>query len=180
MPIGILMVDDEGRISYANALAARMLRYAGDLRDCRADMFFGSPAHAHWRHNNAESVPLRCTANPEISARIVSFMASGTESRHSIITALQAEAPRVLATPVRRSHPRNPAPFGDILYRSEKMVSVVARARHMAQSPAAILLYGETGTGKELFAKAIHEASAQADGPLWQSTAAHCPRAYPE
>ena len=165
MPIGILMVDDEGRISYANTLAARMLRYAGDLRDCRADMFFGSPAHAHWRHNNAESVPLRCTANPEISARIVSFMASGTENRHSIIT-LQAEAPRVLATPVRRSRREEPRPFGDILYRSEKMVSVVARARHMAQSPAAILLYGETGTGKELFARAIHQASAQADGPF--------------
>ena len=167
MPIGIVMVDDEGRITYANTLAARLLRYAGDLRDCRADMFFDYSAHvrAQWSRPNPESMPLRCPANPDLNAQIVPFMSSGTESQHSIIT-LQAEAPRLLAPSVRRNRREEPRPFGDILYRSEKMASVVARARHMAESPAAILLYGETGTGKELFARAIHQASSQADGPF--------------
>ena len=167
MPIGIIMVDDEGRITYANSLASRLLRYGGDLRACQADMFFDYSAHvrAQWQQSNPESMPLPCTVNPELNSQIVPFMYNGTESRHSIIT-LQPESPRQLAAPARRSQHKELRPFGDILYRSEKMASVVSRARHMAQSPAAILLYGETGTGKELFARAIHQVSSQADGPF--------------
>ena len=34
------------------------------------------------------------------------------------------------------------------------------------QLNAAVLLFGETGTGKELIAHAIHEASAREEGPF--------------
>lgn len=77
MPIGILMVDDEGRISYANSLAARMLRYAGDLRDCRADMFFW-PAHALAAEQRRGAAALH--RKPGTQRRIVSFMTSGAKT----------------------------------------------------------------------------------------------------
>ncbi len=44
-----------------------------------------------------------------------------------------------------------------------RMLDLMHRA---APSEAAVLLLGETGTGKEMVAQAIHEASARADGPF--------------
>jgi transcriptional regulator with PAS, ATPase and Fis domain len=45
-------------------------------------------------------------------------------------------------------------------------VEVKRQARRAALSSSPVLLLGETGTGKELLAHAIHAASARADGPF--------------
>jgi Nif-specific regulatory protein len=45
------------------------------------------------------------------------------------------------------------------------MRAVFRRTRLVAPAPASVLLVGETGTGKELIARAIHELSPRADGP---------------
>lgn len=58
-----------------------------------------------------------------------------------------------------------PFPFEAILGDSPVMGQVRERARRMAESCAAILLEGETGVGKELFARAIHGARSPA-GPF--------------
>jgi DNA-binding NtrC family response regulator len=49
---------------------------------------------------------------------------------------------------------------------SEAMQRVLALVRTVAQSDEDILITGETGTGKELLAKMIHELSARRDGPM--------------
>ena len=49
---------------------------------------------------------------------------------------------------------------------SPAAVEVKRQARRAAQSASPVLLLGETGTGKELLAHAIHAASARAAGPL--------------
>jgi DNA-binding NtrC family response regulator len=49
---------------------------------------------------------------------------------------------------------------------SEAMQRVLALVRTVAQSDEDILITGETGTGKELLAKMIHELSARRDGPF--------------
>lgn len=56
--------------------------------------------------------------------------------------------------------------FGDIIYTSKAMRRAVETATAAAQTDATILLRGETGTGKELFARAIHAASRRWDGPF--------------
>ena len=45
------------------------------------------------------------------------------------------------------------------------MCDVYQRTRLVAASRASVLLIGETGTGKELIARAIHRLSPRADGP---------------
>jgi DNA-binding NtrC family response regulator len=53
--------------------------------------------------------------------------------------------------------------FGNIVGKSEKMLKVLDLVGTVAPSRATILLTGETGTGKEVIAKAIHANSPRAD-----------------
>ena len=63
-----------------------------------------------------------------------------------------------------------PAPttpeFAAIIHTSPQMQRQVTLARRMAAFEVPMLVLGETGTGKELFAKAIHAASRRHDGPF--------------
>ncbi len=56
--------------------------------------------------------------------------------------------------------------FDDILYVSDRMEKVVCLARKIASSDSSVLITGETGTGKELFAHAIHVESRRRNGPF--------------
>ena len=56
--------------------------------------------------------------------------------------------------------------FASFVGTSEAAVEIKRQARRAAQSNSPVLLLGETGTGKELLAHAIHAASGRAAGPL--------------
>jgi two-component system, NtrC family, response regulator GlrR len=56
--------------------------------------------------------------------------------------------------------------FGPMVGPSLVMRELFARLARMARSDAPVLLMGETGTGKELAAQALHEHSSRADGPF--------------
>ncbi len=56
--------------------------------------------------------------------------------------------------------------FENFIHVSSVMQRVVERARSLAASDAAVLLLGETGTGKEMLTKAIHAASPRARNPF--------------
>ncbi|MDH1012860.1 sigma 54-interacting transcriptional regulator [Pseudomonas nicosulfuronedens] len=65
--------------------------------------------------------------------------------------------------------------FGHFIGTSAASLEVKRRARRGAASEAPILLLGETGTGKELLAHAIHAASPRADKPFVSLNAAAIP-----
>ena len=46
------------------------------------------------------------------------------------------------------------------------LAAVMARARMVSRSSAPVLLFGETGTGKEIIARAVHEHSPYKSGPF--------------
>jgi two-component system, NtrC family, response regulator len=56
--------------------------------------------------------------------------------------------------------------FNNIIGDSDVIKDALDLARKVANTDAAVLLLGETGTGKELFAKAIHSSSARHDKPF--------------
>ena len=95
----------------------------------------------------------------------------------------------------RRAHPRRAAPtsccatrreaspvelwperrFGGLIGASTPMRELFAQMSRVAQSDAPVLILGETGTGKELVARAIHDASRARRGRSWSSTAPRWP-----
>jgi two-component system response regulator HydG len=56
--------------------------------------------------------------------------------------------------------------FDDIIGQATPMKEVFAMITEVAQSDASVLITGETGTGKELVAKAIHSKSSRSNGPF--------------
>jgi DNA-binding NtrC family response regulator len=56
--------------------------------------------------------------------------------------------------------------FEHIVGRSPAITSLIAEIRQIAHSRSNVLLLGETGTGKELFARSIHYSSVRKDNPF--------------
>ena len=58
----------------------------------------------------------------------------------------------------------NTVTFGNIVGKSPALAHVISQANKVAATDVAVLINGETGTGKELFAQAIHNASHRSAG----------------
>jgi PAS domain S-box-containing protein len=70
--------------------------------------------------------------------------------------------------------------FDEILGRSAPMRQVLRDVRQVAETDATVLIEGETGTGKELVARAIHAASRRRARPLVTVNCAAMPAALVE
>ncbi len=80
---------------------------------------------------------------------------------------------RDLETEVKQLHERLDVKFSfdGIIGSSAELKRVIERVQLVAPSRASVLIGGETGTGKELIAQAIHQNSGRAKGPF---VAVHC------
>lgn len=56
--------------------------------------------------------------------------------------------------------------FEDLVYASQTMENLVRQAEKVAKADCSVLVYGETGTGKEVFVQSIHNASSRQDQPF--------------
>jgi PAS domain S-box-containing protein len=65
--------------------------------------------------------------------------------------------------------------FGRIVGQSPALAAMLAQIEAVAATPASVLIIGETGSGKELVAHAIHARSQRANGPLVKVNCAAIP-----
>jgi formate hydrogenlyase transcriptional activator len=65
--------------------------------------------------------------------------------------------------------------FGDIIGRSDVMLDVLRQVEMVAQSDSTVLILGETGTGKELIARAIHHLSRRREHRMIKMNCAAMP-----
>ena len=67
---------------------------------------------------------------------------------------------------VLRAEVRERSQFKEIIGSSVALQRVLSLVEKVAPTPASVLITGETGTGKELIARALHELSPRRNGPL--------------
>ena len=66
----------------------------------------------------------------------------------------------------RRLRSHSPAVFEGVIGSSTAMLNAYRMVEKVSPSNATVLLLGETGTGKELFARAVHRLSSRRGGPF--------------
>ena len=91
----------------------------------------------------------------------------------------QSEA-HVMARPEITSNLSDRLTFDDLIGRDKSMITAVNLAKRAALTPSSVMLIGETGTGKELFARAIHNGGPRASGPFMAINCAAIPSALLE
>lgn len=147
----ILLVDRRGTVIHATEKAHDKLG-AKDLTEAFRKAISGVP-HEEWEENCRRRFP---------NARI--------EIVHSDDMAIGCLAimpqPRARKTAPARPSVEPAVTLDDIIGDSKVMREARARVRKLAANALPILVEGETGVGKELFARAIKSASAVADGPF--------------
>jgi DNA-binding NtrC family response regulator len=190
MGLRILLVEDEPilRVTLANDLSddgyevtvaedgAEGLRLVQgqpfdaallDLKLPRAD---GLAVLRAYRDANPRGVAVMMTAYGTIESAVAAMKAGATDyllkpfPSEDLLTLLRGLlAQRGPSGEARSGQLRR---FGDLLYVSEKMAQVCEMAATVARSDATVFIHGETGTGKELVARAVHQHSARRDHPL--------------
>jgi two-component system response regulator AtoC len=80
-------------------------------------------------------------------------------SADELVSAVRASIKTGLAAEAQARAPRFSIAPSNMVVRSALMRAVLDEVARVAQSPLCVLIHGETGTGKELIARAIHEGS---------------------
>ncbi|MHC4077053.1 MAG: sigma 54-interacting transcriptional regulator, partial [Planctomycetota bacterium] len=107
------------------------------------------------------------TGPPRLHHAVVTFPADGA-SAEFLFHALEArlKSPEPSREQSQDDEPAVAAAEDGVVLSSPKMAAMVRVLRKVAPTELTVLLLGETGTGKEVFANLIHKWSKRAKGPL--------------
>ncbi|MBP6013204.1 MAG: sigma 54-interacting transcriptional regulator [Alphaproteobacteria bacterium] len=87
-------------------------------------------------------------------------------SRAFALTGLEAESTKLAEQACHEAIP-------DLIAQSDVMMALCQKAERAAATDAAVQIVGETGTGKSLLAKAVHDLSSRKDRPFVSFSFAH-------
>ena len=145
---GLLAFDGEGRICAVNQSALNLL---GQVRDG----LLGQPVDAFF-DCSLDSLLGRASANATAS-----WPLRTRDGRH-LFAALRGQ-PRTVPAAVVKAQP---APVPGICLGDPTLQSDFRKALRVFERDVPLLINGETGSGKEAFAKAVHHASQRAGNPF--------------
>ena len=168
---GIISTNQNGRITFANRYCHSILNAKNELltgRDIRE--FFpdlaiedvtksGKKLLSELHTHDSCQLMLNCVPVPDNEGTNGCVLTFQDTSR------IQADELQVRKK-MRHSSFQAKYNFSDILHESKLMDTVISDAATYSYSDSNILIYGETGTGKELFAQSIHNSSPRKNHPF--------------
>ncbi|MBD2840577.1 sigma-54-dependent Fis family transcriptional regulator [Pseudomonas sp. JM0905a] len=153
---GLLAFDQAGKLQGANRIGQQIFSTPGLKPGMDFSELFDMPfAHAACYRRYDLSVPFRMQT--QWGSQLYACLTAAPDKKPG-----QAPAPaRQFVTAERRPIP----PQGPCL-EDPVVQSALERARKAFARDIPVLINGETGTGKEVFARLLHEGSARASGPF--------------
>jgi len=158
---GVLAIDKEGRISHINSGTCKVF-------GCNMEHVLGLHAEELLGKNSVLLETLHTGYTYQLkeceikrAGRVIRFLSSSMPIRNhqgriiGVVYTIQdfQQVERVILKADKR---RSMTTFDDIVHQSQQMMRLIASARMVARSSSTILLRGESGSGKEVFAQAIH------------------------
>ncbi|MGD8958841.1 MAG: sigma 54-interacting transcriptional regulator [Desulfobacteraceae bacterium] len=168
---GIISVDDKGLINIFNPVAERLTQTPSSKAIGRhiQEVWPDLEVHRALCSTKEDLAQLLNINNEQVVCNKVPICVNnsivGVVINFQDVTKLQQMEAKVRRRLFSTGHVASLC-FDDIIGTSDQLKTSVSLARDFALTDSAILILGETGTGKEVFAQSIHNGSDRSQGPF--------------
>ncbi len=182
IPEAIITVDSQGYVSFMNDNAKKMLHITTPRIE--GELLSNILGATNFRLLEIIRQP-ETVVDREVRISTKSGVGDYTLSSNSILSQDGTETGKILfINEIKRAKTlvtkmigaKAKFHFEDIYGQNPVLLKTIAQARMIAQSTSNVLLLGKSGTGKDIFAQAIHNAGDRREGPYVAINCAAIPR----
>jgi PAS domain S-box-containing protein len=179
---GVLTLDQELRVIHANGLACKYLGFKDNEAKGKNLEELLPPGNQNFLSRITENkqlwnepILIRTVREPaKVAVSSTPLVESDGKVLGKVVTIQAMNQYRRMVEQAMGA--RATIGFEQIIGKSQSLASAISRARAAASSDSNVLLLGESGVGKEMFAQAIHKASMRNHEPFFAINCAALPR----
>jgi len=180
----IIAVDEKGTISSMNRSALQILQNSSShSQDSGEETIVLPPVLSSLLHEKKEHRKIVELGNRRLLVNIIPVTVKGAVTS-SVVTLQDASRIQEMEEEIRREmyfkgHAARFS-FDDVIARDPRTLKTIDLARKYAATNASILIHGESGVGKEVYAQSIHSASPRSSRPFVAMNCAAIPESLIE
>lgn len=166
---GILATNEDNKITLINYSANKLLTLQGNEIGQNIDTIFSRVKHQQILDNQILKDELVDFDKTTFNVNRVPIMIKGKKAGNVTILRDITEVQKLeqkYRHQIAAKGMTAKGHFNHIIYQSTVMEKVIEKAKRFSKTDSTILISGETGTGKELFAQSIHNYSRRKDSPF--------------